>query len=52
MDEKFRNEIFTVLRTMQDLMITELDNPIIAEHFSSPGHAGKPKLTMDDLWKT
>ena len=52
MDEKFKNEVFTVLRTMQDLMITDLANETMAKHFALPGHAGNPPLTMNDLFKT
>jgi serine/threonine protein kinase len=36
-DEKYRNEMFSVFRTIQDLMITDSTDPRIEKHFLLPG---------------
>lgn len=42
LDQKFRNEIFTVFRTIQDLMILNSNDHRIQKHFLLPGINNKP----------
>lgn len=48
-DEKFKNEIFTVFRTLQDLMILDANDRRIVKHFLLPGLDNNPPLSMNDI---